>query len=152
MDRRSIFKVSLAALAAVPLIGRKAHAAGEKKIHKMAVHVDQNDPAIMRLALGNSRNAHDLFTARGDLLEVEIVCYSQGLHMLRDDTSPVKEEIKRTRAAVPQVTFGACNNTKRAMEKTEGKIIPVIPEAHVVPAGIVRLVELQEEGYTYVKP
>jgi uncharacterized protein len=152
MDRRSIFKMSLAALAAVPVIGRKASAAGEKKIHKMAIHVDQNDPAVMRLALGNSRNAHDLFTAQGDLLEVEIVCYSQGLHMLRDDTSPVKDDIKQTRAKVPQITFGACNNTKRAMERTENKIIPIIPEAHVVPAGIVRLVELQEEGYTYVKP
>ena len=152
MDRRSIFKISLAALAAVPLLGRKAHAAEEKKIHKMAVHVDQNDPAIMRLALGNSRNAHDLFTSRGDLLEIEIVCYSQGLHMLRDDTSPVKDEIKQTRAKVPQLTFGACNNTKRAMERTEGKIIPIIPEAHVVPAGVVRLVELQEDGYTYIKP
>lgn len=153
MDRRSIFKVSLAALAAVPLLGgRRAQAAGDKKIHKMAVHVDQNDPAIMRLALANSRNAHELFTARGDLLEVEIVCYSQGLHMLRDDTSPVKDEIKQTRARVPQITFGACNNTKRAMERTENKIIPIIPEAHVVPAGITRLVELQEDGYTYIKP
>ncbi len=152
MDRRSIFKVAMAALAATPLLNRKAAAGSEKKTHKMVVHVDQNDPDVMRLALGNTRNAHSLFTAHGDEFEVEIVCYHGGLHMLRDDTSPVKEEIKRTRAAVPQVTFGACNNTKRAMEKTEGKIIPVIPEAHVVPAGIVRLVELQEEGYTYVKP
>ena len=152
MDRRSIFKVTVAALAAAPLFGRKAAAAGEKKTHKMAVHVDQNDPAVMRLALGNTRNAHDLFAAKGEELEVEIVCYSQGLHMLRDDTSPVKEEIKQTRAKVPQVTFGACNNTKRAMERTEGKIIPIIPEAHVVPAGVVRLVELQEDGYTYLKP
>jgi intracellular sulfur oxidation DsrE/DsrF family protein len=38
------------------------------------------------------------------------------------------------------------------MEKAENKIIPIIPEAHVVPAGITRLVELQEEGYSYVKP
>jgi uncharacterized protein len=156
MDRRSIFKISLAALAAVPLVGRKARAEGEKAdnktVHKMAVHVDQNDPGVMRLALANTRNAHQIFSSRGDLLEVEIVCYSQGLHMLRDDTSPVKDEIRQTRAAVPEVTFGACNNTKRAMERAEGKIIPIIPEAHVVPAGITRLVELQEDGFAYIKP
>jgi intracellular sulfur oxidation DsrE/DsrF family protein len=85
-------------------------------------------------------------------LEVEIVRYHDGLHMLRDDTSPVKEEIKQTRAKVPQVTFGACNNTKRGMERREGKTLPIIAEAHIVPAGIVRIVELQEEGYKYVKP
>jgi intracellular sulfur oxidation DsrE/DsrF family protein len=38
------------------------------------------------------------------------------------------------------------------MEKTEGKIIPLIEEAVVVPAGVVRLVELQEQGFKYIKP
>jgi uncharacterized protein len=152
MDRRSIFKVTVAALAAAPLFGRKAAAAVEKKQHKLVIHVDQNDPAVMRLALGNSRNCHELYTEMGEQVAIEIVCYSQGLHMLRDDTSPVKDEIRQTRARVPQLAFGACNNTKRAMERTEGKTIPIIQEAVVVPAGIVRLVELQEQGYQYAKP
>ena len=151
MDRRGIFKVMAATLLAVPFVNRKAAAEGDKT-HKLVVHVDQNDPAVMRLALGNSRNAHELYTAMGDDVAIEIVCYSQGLHMLRDDTSPVKDEIRATRAKVPQIAFGACNNTKRAMEKTEGKTIPIIQEAVVVPAGIVRLVELQEQGFKYVKP
>jgi intracellular sulfur oxidation DsrE/DsrF family protein len=38
------------------------------------------------------------------------------------------------------------------MEKTEGKAVPIIQEAVVVPAGVVRLVELQEQGFKYVKP
>ena len=152
MDRRSIFKVTVAALAAAPLFARKAAAADEKKNHKLALHVDQNDPAVMRLALGNARNAHELYESMGEEVAIEIVAYSQGLHMLRDDTSPVKDEIRATRAKVPQLAFGACNNTKKAMEKTEGKPVPIIPEATIVPAGIVRLVELQEQGYKYAKP
>ena len=39
-----------------------------------------------------------------------------------------------------------------AMERTEGKTIPIIQEAVVVPAGVVRLVELQEQGFKYLKP
>jgi hypothetical protein len=152
MDRRSIFRAGVAALAAAPLFGRKVAAATEKKQHKLVVHVDQNDPAVMRLALGNSRNAYELYQSMGDDVAIEIVCYSQGLHMLRDDTSPGKNEIRETRAKVPQLAFGACNNTKRAMERAEGKTIPIIQEAVVVPAGIVRLVELQEQGYKYAKP
>jgi hypothetical protein len=38
------------------------------------------------------------------------------------------------------------------MEKTEGHPIVIVPEARVVPAGVVRLVELQEQGYVYIKP
>jgi uncharacterized protein len=152
MDRRSIFRAGVAALAVAPLFGRKAAAATEKKQHKLVVHVDQNDPAVMRLALGNSRNAYEIYQAMGEDVAIEIVCYSQGLHMLRDDTSPVKDDIRATRAKVPQLAFGACNNTKRAMERAEGKTIPIIQEAVVVPAGIVRLIELQEQGYQYAKP
>ena len=151
MDRRWVFKLFAAAAVAAPLTDRQAIAAGETP-HRLALRVDQNDADVMRLALNNARNAYELYRERGEQVMIEIVAYSEGLHMLRDDTSPVKDEIRQTRAKVPQLTFGACNNTKRAMEKTEGKIIPIIPEAHVVPAGVVRLVELQEEGYTYIKP
>jgi uncharacterized protein len=152
MDRRWIFKVMAATLLAVPFANRKAAAEGGKKAHKLAIHVDQNDADIMKLALNNTRNANELYKAAGEELSVEIVCYSQGLHMLRDDTSPVKTEIRELRKIVPQVAFGACNNTKTAMEKREGKPVPIIPEATIVPAGIVRLVELQEAGYAYAKP
>jgi intracellular sulfur oxidation DsrE/DsrF family protein len=100
----------------------------------------------MKLALNNSRNAFELYKARGEEVATEIVAYSQGLHMLRDDTSPVKNEIRELRKLVPQVAFEACNNTKNAMEKREGKPVPIIAEATIVPAGVVRLVELQEVG------
>ena len=155
MDRRWILRVLGAATVVLPVVDRQAAAAIEKspeKNHKLALHVDVNDPDVMKLALNNARNAHELYTGWGEQVAIEIVAYSQGLHMLRDDTSPVKEEIKALRAKVPTVAFGACNNTKMGMEKREGKTIPLIPEATLVPAGIVRLVELQELGYKYVKP
>src|SRR5258708_22966381 len=152
MDRRWIFKVMAATLLAVPFANRKAAAAGDKKTHRLALHVDQNDADVMKLALNNSRNAYELYKERGEELAVEIVAYSQGLHMLRDDTSPAKTEIRELRKIRPQVAFGACNNTKNAMEKREGKPLPIIAEATIVPAGIVRLVEVQEAGYAYAKP
>ena len=153
MDRRGIFKVMAATLLAVPFVNRKAAAAeGGRKAHKLAIHVDQNDADVMKLALNNAGNAHELYKEWGEEVAIEIVAYSQGFHMLREDTSPVKEEIKALRAKVPTVAFGACNNTKKGMERREGKTITLIPEATLVPAGIVRLVELQELGFKYVKP
>jgi hypothetical protein len=152
MNRRWTFKFLAAAALAAPLASRAAAAAGEKKVHKLALHVDRNDPDVMKLAFNNARNAYDLYKSWGEELSVEIVAYSQGLHMLRDDTSPVKEEIRELRKHVPQIAFGACNNTKQAMERREGKPVPIIPEATIVPAGVVRLVQLQEAGYAYVKP
>ena len=152
MNRRWIFKILAAAIVTAPLVNRTAGAAGEKKTHRLALHVDQNDPDVMKLALNNARNVYDLYKERGEEVAIEIIAYGQGLHMLRDDTSPVKEEIRELRKNVPQVAFGACDNTKAAMERREGKPVPIIAEATIVPSGVVRLVELQEEGYAYVKP
>jgi intracellular sulfur oxidation DsrE/DsrF family protein len=38
------------------------------------------------------------------------------------------------------------------MEKAEGKVISVVPDATIVPSGVVRLMELQEQGWSYVRP
>jgi intracellular sulfur oxidation DsrE/DsrF family protein len=38
------------------------------------------------------------------------------------------------------------------MEKTEGKAVPIIADATLVPSGVVRLMELQEQGWSYVRP
>ena len=119
MNRRWTFKLLAAAALTSPFASRNATAAGEKKMHKLALHVDRNDPDVMKLAMNNARNAYDLYKSWGEELAVEIVAYSQGLHMLRDDTSPVKEEIRELRKHVPQIAFGACNNTKQAMENAK---------------------------------
>ena len=38
------------------------------------------------------------------------------------------------------------------MRKAENKDIPLISKAKVVKSGVVRVMELQEQGWTYVKP
>ena len=94
----------------------------------------------MNLALNNTMNMYEHYRERGEEVVVEIVAYSQGLHMLREDTSPVKERRSRSCARKRRTpVFSACNNTMRAMEKAEGKRPPLIAEATIVPAGVVRL-------------
>ena len=61
--------------------------------HKVAIQVNQNDKAVMDLALNNAKNVIDYYKAKGETVAIEIVTYGPGLHMLRADTSPVKERI-----------------------------------------------------------
>jgi intracellular sulfur oxidation DsrE/DsrF family protein len=72
--------------------------------------------------------------------------------MLHDDTSPVKARIKALSESQPSISFEACGNTRENMGLTEGKEIPSISEAKVVKSGVVRVMELQEDGWTYVRP
>jgi len=89
---------------------------------------------------------------RGEPVEIEIITFGPGLHMLRDDTSPVKDRIKSMAENRPSVQFKACGNTQENMSKAESKKIPLVTQASMVPSGVVRILELQEQGWSYVRP
>jgi intracellular sulfur oxidation DsrE/DsrF family protein len=126
--------------------------AAQKTEHRLAVQVNANDPAAMNLVLNNVQNFADYHQGRGEPVEIEVVAYGPGLHMLRDDTSQVKDRIRSMSAAMPNVTFIACANTLLNMKKTEAKDVPLISQAKLVDSGVVRLVELQEKGWSYIRP
>jgi intracellular sulfur oxidation DsrE/DsrF family protein len=131
-----------------------ASPAADNKPHRIAIQVDQNDPQLMNLALNNVTNVIEYYRAKNEDVDVDIVVCGPGLHMLRADTSPVQDRIKRLKDMVfpGKIQFSACNNTKQGMEKAEGHAISILPDATLVPSGVVRLMELQEQGWSYVRP
>jgi intracellular sulfur oxidation DsrE/DsrF family protein len=143
-----------AALACGTVFAISGHAAEKGKTHHIAIQVDQNDPALMNLVLNNVSNMMEYYHSKGEQAQIEVVAFGPGLNMLRADKSPVKDRMKRIKdGSFPStVTFSACGNTKKTMEKKEGHPIAIVPEARVVPAGVVRLTELQEQGWSYIRP
>jgi uncharacterized protein len=128
--------------------------AADGKSHRVAIQVDQNDPQVMNMVLNNATNVIEFYRAKNEDVDVDIVAYGPGLNMLRSDTSPVQDRIKRIKdLALPgKIQFSACNNTKEGMEKAEGRTISLLTDATVVPSGVVHLMELQERGWSYVRP
>jgi intracellular sulfur oxidation DsrE/DsrF family protein len=138
--------------AATAFLLAAAPAAAAVKEHRIAMQVSQNDVALMNLALNNIANLATYYSGIGEEAQIELVAYGPGLTMFRDDTSPVKARLTSIKQSIPGVVFSACNNTKTSMEKAEGHPIVIVPEAHLVPAGVVRLTELQELHWAYIKP
>ena len=128
--------------------------AADTKPHRVTIQIDQNDPQVMNLVLNNATNVIEHYRAKNEDVDIDIVAYGPGLHMLRSDTSPVQDRIKRLKDMVfpGKLQFSACNNTKEGMEKKEGHPVPVMSEAVLVPSGVVRLMELQEKGWSYIRP
>jgi uncharacterized protein len=141
----------LSAMAASAAEQQKQPAA-DKKQHQLVLQVNVNDPAMMNLALNNATNVAQYYKDLGETATIEVVTFGPGLHMLRDDTSPVKARIKTIAESNPTISFKACGNTQQNMQKVESKDIVLIPEATVVKSGVVRVMELQEQGWTYVRP
>ena len=144
---------AMAAIGLLAILAGPAFAADPKE-HRVSIQIDQNDPDLMNLALNNATNIMEQYKSKGETVQIEVVTYGPGLHMLRADTSPVKDRIKQIAdASFPSsIKFSACNNTKEGMEKREGKAITIISQAEIVPSGAVRLIELQEQGWSYLRP
>jgi len=123
-----------------------------KKAHRLVLQVNTNEPATMSLALNNATNVEQYYKTLGEKVEIEVVTFGPGLHMLRDDTSPVKDRIKAIAEKTPSISFKACGNTQENMGRSENKTIPLIAQATLVRSGVVRVMELQEQGWTYVRP
>jgi uncharacterized protein len=122
------------------------------KPHRLILQVNSNEPAMMNLALNNATNVVQYYKDLGENVHIDVVTFGPGLHMLRDDTSPVKARIKAISESTPSISFEACSNTRENMGRAESKEIPLISEARIVKSGVVRVMELQENGWTYVKP
>ncbi|WP_412049704.1 hypothetical protein ACK6D9_19005 [Hoeflea sp. Naph1] len=127
-------------------------ALAEEGMHKLVLQISDNDPQKMNTVLNVAVNVSKLYSERGEEVDIKIVAFNAGLHMLRPDTSPVAKRITNFAASMPNVAFEACNNTREAMARKSGKDVPIFEFAEIVPAGVVSIIELDEQGYTVVRP
>ncbi len=150
---RTFYKL-LAALASLGLLAGPltASAAAGSDSHPFAKHhyviqVSENDPARWTLAMNNAQNLLNYYGPSE--VQVVIVAYGPGLKMLFKNSkmaSRVQSE------AMEGVEFDACHNTMENMAKKLGHMPAINSSATVVPAGVVRIGELEGKGFAYIKP
>lgn len=120
--------------------------------HNVVVHVDENDAQKMNIVLNNVTNAVSTFMEAGEEITVEIVVHGPGLNMVIPGKSPVADRVKSVKQNFSNVSIKACANTMKMMERKTGKKVELMPEADVIPAGVVHLIRRQEEGWVYLRP
>ncbi len=84
-----------------------------------------------------------------DNVDIEVVAYGAGVQML-EAANPLSPRVQSLVAQ--NIRFSACNNTLKFLEKQTGKKPLLTAGVQVVDDGVVRLVELQEQGFSYVYP
>ncbi|GJL81452.1 MAG: hypothetical protein DHS20C01_10860 [marine bacterium B5-7] len=117
------------------------------KPHKMVIQVSSADPAVHKLALNNAVNMQKALGP--DEIDIEIVAYGPGLSIM---TPQSPESSRIPDLALQEITFSACGNTMKKVAAKSGKDVVLVEGVRVVPAGVLRIMELQEQGYTYIRP
>ena len=135
----ALMAASLAAvLAAHPAL---AQAAARNRV---VMQVSDNDPAKWNLALNNARNLQSDLGARN--VEIEIVAYGPGIGMLRAD-SVVGNRIGE--AVTSGVKVSVCENTMRGQKLQKSDMLGGID---YVGAGVVEIMQKQQQGWAYLRP
>jgi intracellular sulfur oxidation DsrE/DsrF family protein len=140
-----LFVLCVVGIATAALAAPVMHAGDS--IHKVVIQVSSADAETQAMALNNVANLQSAYG--GEKVAIELVAYGPGLSLL---TSQSKEASRVEALAMKEVTFSACGNTMRKMQKKTGKEPPLLDGVKVVPSGVQRIIELQEKGFAYVRP
>ena len=120
--------------------------AGDRQ-NKLVIQVSTDDPRTQKIALNNAVNLQKLYGM--DNVQIEIVAYGPGLGLM---TSKSKQVDRVTSLAKQEITFSACSNTMNKVKKKTGKMPVLLEGVQSVNAGVARIMELQEQGYAYIRP
>lgn len=129
-----------------------AHAEPAAPSHRLVLQITDGDPMRMNMLLNVAGNVLKHYADKQETASLRVVAFGPGLNMLRADISPVKDALTAFMKKQPVVEFDACNNTLQAMAKKEGKVPPLVPGVTIIPSGAVTLLELDEQGWTIIRP
>ncbi len=121
--------------------------AKEDTIHKLVIQVSTDDPRTQKIALNNAVNLQKIYGLDGVI--IEIVAYGPGLGLM---TSKSKQASRVESLAQQNIIFSACGNTMSKIHKKTGKLPTLLEGVDQVNAGVDRIMILQEQGYSYIRP
>jgi intracellular sulfur oxidation DsrE/DsrF family protein len=115
-------------------------------IYRAVFHVDLDEIKPFNIALANVGNLlHAIPEKHYDLV---LLFNGPAVTLLQtEQCAPFREEIWRLQQA--RVAFKVCRN---ALNRFNVDPDNLIEGCEIVPAGVVALIELQQDGYAYIKP
>ena len=124
-----------------------ATALADEVAHKVVIQVSTDDERTQKIALNNAVNIQKSLGV--DDVRIEIVAYGPGLGIM---TLAGKQSQRVADLALQDITFSACNNTIKKITKKKGAAPKLVEGVTIVDSGAVRIIELQQQGYAYIRP
>jgi intracellular sulfur oxidation DsrE/DsrF family protein len=147
-SRRTIFSrllPGLAGAAAASVLPVSANATAS--VQKVVYHL--SEPTRINFVLGNIRN-HIAGKGGPDKVKIVLVIHGPALEaFIASRANPdIRKQVERR--AGDGVSFVACGNTMKAMKLASNDMLGGFDVAE--EGGVVRIADLQEQGYLYIRP
>ena len=134
-------KISLLIIGASCILASSVALAKDKVVY----HIDDAEHQALK-ALRNIRNQLDY----NPDTDMKVVMHSEGVDMMMTDYKDAASTAPLIAAlSARNVTFEVCEITMKRRKLDKDKFML---EADFTPSGVVRLTQLQNQGYAYIKP
>ena len=127
-----------------------SHLTENPRRHKIVYHLTEPGADKAKAALGNIRNHVKGVGGWQNIEALELVVHGAALKsFLRKD---MDTEVRRALEMLQTegVGFGACGNTMKGLKLTLADLVEGAKE--LPQGGVVRVMELQDQGYVYIRP
>jgi hypothetical protein len=115
--------------------------------HFLVLQISDDDPETQNHVLSVAANLLEYYGP--DMIDIEIVAFGPGIHLLFADN----ERTERIASLDAQgVRFDGCMNTIDTITRETGHKPDLSPDMIPVKAGVAQILALTEKGYTLVRP
>jgi intracellular sulfur oxidation DsrE/DsrF family protein len=148
MHRRNVFQAALASIGAAFATAAvtKAHAATPDKT-KVVYHLNETDK--VQFVIGNIEN-HFEGVGGPDKVTIALVVHGPALRAFHAAVANPAVKSRLASLVSAGVVLGACSNTMKGQKVTLKDLLPGF--VSLEQGGVVRLAELQSQGYVYLRP
>ncbi len=115
--------------------------------NRLVLQVSSGDESVQALALDNAINVQKALGI--DNVDIEVVAWGPGLSLLTQN-NPLGERVANLLQF--DIRFTACGNTIDTQTRATGVPPQLLDGVAVVPAGVVHIMNLHQQGYVYIKP
>jgi intracellular sulfur oxidation DsrE/DsrF family protein len=150
LRRRWLSLALIAPIAAIATRARAQHTEthfDDKVAHRLVYQCNKADDDYIGHILFS---AGEMVRKYGDDIEVVIAAFGPGLHLLGKRPGRRIDPLHQTRVqslSVYGVSFHACGNTMKSLNWQAADLLDM---AVVVPVGIDDIMQLQEQGFSYI--
>jgi uncharacterized protein len=148
--RRALSTVAVVFALLAGVAAEASHLAENPKKHKIVYHLTESGADKAKAVLGNIRNHVKGVGGWRNIEALELVVHGAALKsfLRKDMDSEVRRGLEMLQTE--GMAFGACGNTMKGFGVTLGDLAEGAKE--LPQGGVVRVMELQDQGYAYIRP